>query len=62
MLAVIVVGVVLVGMVVRLGVPIGHALGPLQCEPEMAVRPAVGMAVDPAAVPVGVLIGTVGGV
>ncbi|MFI5004695.1 MAG: hypothetical protein ACHQE6_06750 [Solirubrobacterales bacterium] len=45
---------VLVGMIVGMGVPLGHALGPLHGKSEMAVRPSVGMAVYTPAVPVGV--------
>jgi hypothetical protein len=48
---------VLVGMIVGMGVPLGHALRPLHGQSEMAVRPRVGMAVRTPAVPVGMGVG-----
>jgi len=49
-----------VGMIVGVGVPLGHALRPPQGKSEMAVRPRVGMAVHTPAVPVGVGVGARG--
>jgi hypothetical protein len=51
---------VLVGMIVGMGVPLGHALRAPHRQSEMAVRPGVGMAVHTPAVPVGIGIGARG--